>query len=124
MGQHPATIADARRFFRVVTVAHELLDELHVRSLDDSGRQRLAHLFDQVLVDAEEVLPEPLGVELAVLAARLDEYHVTDGELRIALAELVGWLDGTIASTPLMVPADADGDQASFTTAYQTRSAT
>ena len=108
MQHRPASIAEARRFFRVVTVAHELLNEVHVRALDDQGRERLAHLFDQVLDAAEDTLPQPLRGELAMLAVNVDERSVTDGELRVALAELVGWLDGTVASTPLMVPADGD----------------
>ena len=106
MEGRPATVAEAHRFFRVVTVAHELLDEVHARPLDDRGRQRMAHLFDQVLAAAEEALPEPLRSELARLAATVNESLATDCEVRIALAELVGWLDGTVMSTPLMVPVD------------------
>lgn len=91
-----------------MTVAHELLDEVHVRPLDDHGRHRMARLFDQVLASAEETLPEPLRGELVTLAAEVDETSVTDCELRIALAELVGWLDGTVMSTPFMVPVDEE----------------
>jgi hypothetical protein len=109
--RRPASASDAQRFFRVVTVAHELLDELHVRPLDYEGRAHLARLFDHVLTAAEEALPAPLGAELTVFAAEVDAKSVSDGELRIALAELVGWLDGTVMSTPLMVPVDPTADE-------------
>lgn len=111
MDPRPATTAEAKRFFRIVSMAHELLTEVHGRPLDDRGRERLGQLFDHVLSAAEEALPQPLRGELARLAAEVDADRVSDGELRIAFAELVGWLDGTVMSTPFMVPMDVPADE-------------
>lgn len=98
-----ATAAEAERFFRILTTAHALLEEAHASTLDDSARHRLIQLSDQLLLDAENVLPHPLCDELEALTAALDQ-DVTTSELRVALAELVGWLRGVLVSTPLMVP--------------------
>ena len=99
-----ATAAEAERFFRILTTARALLDEAHAPTLDEPGRHRLIQLCDQLLFDAEHVLPEPLPGELEALTASLGDQDVTAGELRVALAELVGWLYGVVVSTPLMAP--------------------
>ena len=110
--ERAATAAEARRFFRILTTANALLEETHVSTLDDSGRRRLIQLSDQLLLDAENVLPRPLSGELEAFAAVLDQ-DVTTGQLRVALAELVGWLRGVLVSTPLMAP---EHDAAPMTT--------
>lgn len=84
-------------------MAHELLNEAHSGNLDDGARHRLTLLSDHAWAELEEMLPAPLARELADLSTPLGDRTGTDGELRIALAELVGWIDGAVASTASMI---------------------
>ena len=80
---------------RLGSMIKNLLDEIHAMPLDDRGRQRLIGIHAQAVAELEASLPEPLRQEFAAIAPRLRTGSaVSDAELRVAQAQLVGWLEG------------------------------
>ncbi|SHK75655.1 Protein of unknown function [Pseudonocardia thermophila] len=72
-----------------------LLEELHAMPLDGAARDRLVRTHSRAVAEIEAELPEDLRTELDVISPHLSVgTAVTDAELRIAHAQLVGWLEG------------------------------
>ena len=73
----------------------QLLDEVRHAPLDQASRERLAEIYERSVAELSEALSPDLQEELRSLALPFDVDAVpTDGELRIAQAQLVGWLEG------------------------------
>ena len=62
-------------------------------SLDDAGRARLHQVYERALAALRESLSEELQKELATLTLPLGGTP-SQSEIRIAQAQLVGWLEG------------------------------
>ena len=73
----------------------QLLDEVRAAPLDEASRNRLKEVYESSLAELADVLSPELKEELSRLSSPFDE-HLTpsDAELRIAHAQLVGWLEG------------------------------
>ena len=63
-------------------------------SLDEAGRQRLRQIHERSLSELSEVISDDLKEELSEVMLPFDEGTPSDSELRIAQAQLVGWLEG------------------------------
>ena len=73
----------------------QLLEEVRGAPLDEAGRARLAQVHERSLVELEQGLSPELVAELRRIALPFTEGEVpSDAELRIAQAQLVGWLEG------------------------------
>jgi hypothetical protein len=92
-GQGRETISEPAKLLRIASMVRELLDETRQASLDESGRKRLAEIYGRSLGELGEVISGDLRKELEVLAPPLDGVP-TESEIRIAQAQLVGWLEG------------------------------
>ena len=68
--------------------------ELRAAPLDDKSRVRLREIYEQSIRDLSEGLSPDLVAELESLALPFDSEAPSDAELRIAQAQLVGWLEG------------------------------
>jgi hypothetical protein len=87
------TITEPAKLLRIASMVRELLDETRQASIDEPGRKRLKEIYDRSVTELREVLSSDLQEELAELAPPLD--HVpTESEIRVAQAQLVGWLEG------------------------------
>lgn len=84
---HPA------KLLRIASMVRELLEEVRQSPLDEGGRARLRDVHDRTVKELEEVLTEDLQQELRELAPPLDE-SPSESELRVAQAQLLGWLEG------------------------------
>jgi proteasome activator-like protein len=87
------TITEPAKLLRIATMVRELLEETRQATLDDAGRKRLAEIYQRSLGELGEVVSDDLKQELAELAPPLEGVP-TDAEIRIAQAQLVGWLEG------------------------------
>jgi hypothetical protein len=87
------TITEPAKLLRIASMVRELLDETRQASLDESGRKRLADVYQRAVGALSEVLSEDLREELVDLAPPLEGVP-TESEIRIAQAQLVGWLEG------------------------------
>ena len=93
---NPATMVDQpAKVMRIGTMIKQLLDEVRSAPLDDAARTRLAAVHERSLRELEDGLPPELVAELHRITLPLGEDGIpSDAELRIAQAQLVGWLEG------------------------------
>lgn len=102
-----AAVRDPARVLRVATTVRGVLDELRGTDPGDAVRDRLAALHDRTLDQLDELVSPELLAELRELSLP-DTTDVSAPELRMVLAEMVGWLEGLFhgLSSSLV---DADG---------------
>lgn len=86
-------VREPARALRLATTVRGVLDELRGTEPTEEVRQRLATLHDRTLEQLTELISDDLSAELEAVALS-DADAVTAAELRVVLAELVGWLEG------------------------------
>jgi len=83
------------KVMRIGAMVRQLLDEVRHAPLDEASRTRLADIYDTSVKELSQVLSPELREELERLSLPFDDNDVpSDSELRIAHAQLVGWLEG------------------------------
>lgn len=83
------------KVMRIGTMIKQLLEEVRAAPLDDASRTRLADIHRTSIAELQDGLAPDLREELDRLALPFsDEQAPSDAELRIAQAQLVGWLEG------------------------------
>ncbi len=83
------------KVMRIGSMIKQLLDEVRSAPLDDASRVRLKEIHQRSIKELESGLAPELVDELERLSLPFtDEATPTDAELRIAQAQLVGWLEG------------------------------
>ena len=83
------------KVMRIGTMIKQLLEEVRAAPLDDASRGRLREIHARSVRELEEGLAPELRDELERLALPFSEETLpSDAELRIAQAQLVGWLEG------------------------------
>jgi hypothetical protein len=87
------TITEPAKLLRIASMVRELLDETRQASLDEAGRKRLAEVYHRAVGELSEVLSGDLQEELGELAPPLEGVP-SESEIRVAQAQLVGWLEG------------------------------
>ena len=81
------------KLLRIATMTRELLEEVRQASLDDQGRARLQQIHESSVRELNEVLSEDLREELSDLAEPF-KGTPSAAEIRVAQAQLLGWLEG------------------------------
>lgn len=88
-------VAQPAKVMRIGTMIKQLLEEVRAAPLDDASRSRLKAIHATSVAELEDGLAPELREELERLALPFSEDSVpSDAELRIAQAQLVGWLEG------------------------------
>jgi hypothetical protein len=83
------------KVMRIGTMIKQLLEEVRAAPLDDASRNRLRDIHQSSIRELEQGLAPELREELERITLPFDEDATpTDAELRIAQAQLVGWLEG------------------------------
>ncbi|MGH9139201.1 MAG: bacterial proteasome activator family protein [Acidimicrobiales bacterium] len=93
-GQRVEAVESPAKVMRIGSMIKQLLDEVRAASLDEAGRDRLKQIYEQSVAQLAETLSPDLRDELASLAPPFDSSTPSEPELRIAQAQLVGWLEG------------------------------
>jgi hypothetical protein len=93
-GPDRETVSQPSKLIRIATMVKSMLEEVRQASLDEAGRQRLRQIYDRSLAELSEVLSEDLREELDEVMVPFGEGLPSESELRIAQAQLVGWLEG------------------------------
>src|SRR5213080_3723307 len=88
------TITEPAKLLRIASMVRELLDETRQTSLGEPGRKRLAEIYGRSVGELSDVLSGDLREELESLAPPIEDGIPTESELRVAQAQLVGWLEG------------------------------
>ncbi len=82
------------KVMRIGSMIRQLLEEVKAAPLDEAGRKRLAGVLHTSLDELKDGLAPELDDELGRLVQPFDSGTPTESELRIAQAQLVGWLEG------------------------------
>lgn len=91
----PGSITEPAKVMRIGSMVKQLLEEVRQAPLDQASRERLAEVYERSVIELSEALSPDLQEELRLLALPFDHDEVpSDSEIRIAKAQLVGWLEG------------------------------
>jgi hypothetical protein len=82
------------KVMRIGSMIRQLLDEVKAAPLDEASRVRLKEIHQSSIKELEAGLAPELVEELDRLTLPFSEGTPSEGELRIAQAQLVGWLEG------------------------------
>jgi hypothetical protein len=82
------------KIIRIGVMAQELLDEIRRVPLDQGAQERLRHAFDASIEELSGCLPPRLSAELGRLVPAMSRELPGYAELRLAQAQLTGWLEG------------------------------
>jgi hypothetical protein len=82
------------KVMRIGGMIRQLLDEVKAAPLDEASRVRLREIHEQSITELEDGLAPELVAELERLSLPFGEETPSEGELRVAQAQLVGWLEG------------------------------
>jgi hypothetical protein len=89
------TVTEPAKVMRIGSMVKQLLEEVRGSSLDEASRERLAEIYERSIVEVSQALSPDLQHELAMLALPFKDGEVpSEAELRVAKAQLVGWLEG------------------------------
>jgi hypothetical protein len=88
------SVNEPAKVLRIGSMVKTLLDEVRAAPLDERSRVRLREIYEQSISDLAEGLSPDLVAELRALAPPFDSEAPSEAELRIAQAQLVGWLEG------------------------------
>ena len=91
--KNPA-ISEPAKVMRIGSMIRTLLDEVREAQLDEASRDRMREIYEQSVTELSEALAPELREELARLALPFSSESPSEAELRVAQAQLVGWLEG------------------------------
>jgi hypothetical protein len=94
--RNPAELVEQpAKVMRIGSMIKQLLDEVRSAPLDQAGRARHAEIHERSIAELEQGLAPELVDELHRITLPFGDGETpSDAELRIAQAQLVGWLEG------------------------------
>jgi Protein of unknown function (DUF2587) len=87
-------VTQPTKLIRIASMVRSMLDEVRRAPLDDAGRRRLREIHDRSIEELDSVLSPDLQKELNEVVLPLSSDTPSESELRLAQAQLVGWLEG------------------------------
>lgn len=95
-GEEPrGAVSEPAKVMRIGTMIRQLLEEVRNMELDEPGRDRLREIYETSVSELASTMSSDLQEELSRLALPFGDDEVpSEAELRVAQAQLVGWLEG------------------------------
>ena len=96
-GERPVTemVEQPAKVMRIGSMIRQLLEEVRAAPLDEKSRARLKEIHDSSIKELEDGLAPELVSELERLSLPFADNDLpSESELRVAQAQLVGWLEG------------------------------
>ena len=96
-GERPVTemVEQPAKVMRIGSMIRQLLEEVRAAPLDEKSRARLKEIHQSSIKELEDGLAPELVAELERLSLPFNEDELpSEAELRVAQAQLVGWLEG------------------------------
>jgi len=93
-GKPADLVEEPGKVMRIGSMIKQLLEEVRSAPLDEAGRTRLAEIHRRSISELEQGLAPELIEELERITLPFGDATPSDAELRIAQAQLVGWLEG------------------------------
>jgi len=91
--QRNETVSQPAKLLRIGAMLRELLEEVRRSSPDEPGRKRLLEIYEHARTELRAGLSEELQHELDAFTTPLQP-TASESEIRIAKAQLLGWLEG------------------------------
>ncbi len=88
------TVAQPAKVMRIGSMIRQLLEEVRQAPLDEKSRTRLREIYDTSVRELSDGLSPDLAAELERISLPFEADTPSEAELRIAQAQLVGWLEG------------------------------
>ena len=89
------SVTEPGKVMRIGSMVKQLLEEVRQAPLDEASRERLAEIYERSIVEVSGALSPDLQEELHSLALPFRPDVVpSEAEIRVAKAQLVGWLEG------------------------------
>lgn len=89
------SVTQPSKLIRIASMVKMMLEEVRQAPLlDEAGRRRLRQIHEKSLEELESILSPDLRDELCEVVLPFTEAAPSESELRIAQAQLVGWLEG------------------------------
>jgi hypothetical protein len=82
------------KVMRIGSMVKQLLDEVRGAPLDEASRARMREIYEQSVRELAGALSPDLAEELDRMTLSFDSPTPSEAELRVAQAQLVGWLEG------------------------------
>src|ERR1700684_540287 len=82
------------KVMRIGSMIRQLLEEVKYAPLDEKSRARLKEIHENSIKELEDGLAPELVAELERLSLPFEDATPSEAELRVAQAQLVGWLEG------------------------------
>jgi hypothetical protein len=92
--QSGESVQSPAKVMRIGSMIKQLLEEVRGADLDESSRDRLRDIYETSVAELRSALSPDLQDELGRLAHPFAAPVPSEAELRIAKAQLVGWLEG------------------------------
>lgn len=92
--QRAEVISQPAKLMRIASMTRAMLEEARQAPLDEAGRRRLLEIHEGSLGELKAVLSDDLQEELDNIFLPITSDTPSESELRIAQAQLVGWLEG------------------------------
>jgi hypothetical protein len=88
-----AAVEQPAKLIRIASMIRELLQDVRQSTPDEAGRKRLREVYERALAALKEGVSKELQDELDTLTLPLGD-RPSESEIRLAQAQLVGWLEG------------------------------
>ena len=103
------------KLMRITSIAKAMLEEARSTPCDAAGCEKFKKVYERTIAELDGVISPDLHAELTKLAVRFEDAAPSPSALRVAQAELVGWLDGlmngiVVAVQSQMAEAQAQAD--------------
>jgi hypothetical protein len=82
------------KLLRIAMMVRELLEEVRRAPIDEAGRKQISGIYERVVRELKTGVSDVLAEELERLTIPLSEGAPSESEIRIAQAQLLGWLEG------------------------------
>ena len=94
-GDGVSEIESPGKIIRIGAMVKQLLEEVRTTDLDEASRDQLRDIYENSIRELKSALSPELGEELDMLSFDFSGEELPSGtELRLAKAQLVGWLEG------------------------------
>lgn len=93
-GEDVPAVSEPTKLIRIASMTRAMLDEARQAPLDDGGRRRLASVHAKSIDELRGILSEELQDEFNEIMIPLNNEGASESELRVAQAQLIGWLEG------------------------------
>lgn len=89
-----SSISEPAKLTRLAAMVRAMLNEVRRMNLDEPGLRRMQSFHNHTVDELRELLSEDLQQELDEVVLPLGAEPATEGEIRVAQAQLAGWLEG------------------------------